>query len=120
MPVMTTGGIRQRAVAKQVLTQGIAVVGMATALAITPDLPRRWFSGEDAVATPQEVQWKDKVKASLARMSLVKRRLWVLAARKTPAASYSPLTILIMDQLRLRRLTKRYRQWLVGQGFEPL
>jgi 2,4-dienoyl-CoA reductase-like NADH-dependent reductase (Old Yellow Enzyme family) len=73
MPVMTTGGIRQRAVAKQVLTQGIAVVGMATALAITPDLPRRWFSGEDAVATPQEVQWKDKVKASLARMSLVKR-----------------------------------------------
>ena len=118
MPVMVTGGIRRRAVAEQVLAEGVAVVGMATALAIMPDLPRRWLTGEDAAAVPQEIQWQDKVKASIARMSLVKRRLRVLGARKTPAASYSPLLSLILDQLRLRKLTQRYRHWLLAQGFE--
>ncbi|HEY4079701.1 MAG TPA: NADH:flavin oxidoreductase/NADH oxidase family protein [Burkholderiaceae bacterium] len=118
MPVMVTGGIRRKAVAEQVLAEGVAVVGMATALAITPDLPRRWLAGEDAVAVPQEIHWQDKVKASIARMSLVKRRLRILGARKTPAASYSPLLSLILDQLRLRKLTQRYRHWLLAQGFK--
>ncbi|MBN3820510.1 NADH:flavin oxidoreductase/NADH oxidase family protein, partial [Paraburkholderia sp. Se-20369] len=39
MPVMTTGGIRRQAVAEAVLAEGVAVVGMATALACVPDLP---------------------------------------------------------------------------------
>ena len=36
MPVMTTGGIRRRAVAEQVLASGVAMVGVATALAARP------------------------------------------------------------------------------------
>ena len=39
MPLMTTGGIRRKAVAEQVLAGGVAVAGMATALALAPDLP---------------------------------------------------------------------------------
>ena len=39
MPVMTTGGIRRRAVAEQVLASGVAMVGVATALAHAPELP---------------------------------------------------------------------------------
>ena len=117
MPVMTTGGIVRRTVAEQVLAQGVAVVGMATALAIAPDLPRRWIAGEDTVATVQQVDWTDKLKASLARMSLIKRRLRALGAGQRPAASYSPLLSLVLDQLRLRRLTRRYGKWLAGQPF---
>jgi 2,4-dienoyl-CoA reductase-like NADH-dependent reductase (Old Yellow Enzyme family) len=39
MPVMTTGGIARKAVAEQVLASGVAVAGIATALAEVPDLP---------------------------------------------------------------------------------
>jgi len=44
MPVMVTGGIRRYPVVEQVLGSGVAVAGMATALAIDPDLPARWWA----------------------------------------------------------------------------
>ncbi|MFH8974255.1 NADH:flavin oxidoreductase/NADH oxidase family protein [Streptomyces sp. NPDC017890] len=44
VPLMLTGGIRRRAVAQRVLGSGVAVAGMATALALDPDLPRRWLA----------------------------------------------------------------------------
>lgn len=45
MPVMTTGGIARPSVAQRVLDSGVAVVGIATAMAEMPDLPRRWQTG---------------------------------------------------------------------------
>lgn len=42
MPLMVTGGIRRRAVAEQVVDSGVAMVGIATALSIDPNLPRDW------------------------------------------------------------------------------
>lgn len=50
MPVMVTGGIRRYPVVEQVLGSGVAVVGMATALAIAPDLPARWRREQAASA----------------------------------------------------------------------
>lgn len=41
MPVMTTGGIARPSVAQRVLNSGVAVVGIATAMAEIHDLPRR-------------------------------------------------------------------------------
>lgn len=41
VPLMLTGGVRRRAVAQHVLDSGFAVVGLATALAIDPDRPRK-------------------------------------------------------------------------------
>ena len=111
MPVMTTGGIRRRAVAEQVLASGVAMVGVATALAQRPDLPATWFAGREADVPLQVVAWKDKGMAGLAGMALVKRRLRALAAGQGAPRAYSPLFTLIADQMRTKKLTKRYRQW---------
>src|SRR5690606_15889669 len=45
MPVMVTGGIRRRSIAEQVIESGVQMVGIGTALAIDPALPRRWQEG---------------------------------------------------------------------------
>lgn len=111
MPIMTTGGIRRQSVAETVLDQGVAVVGMASALAAVPDLPRRWREGQSVDAPVVVVGWRDKAVAGLATMALVKRRLRAIAAGGRPARSYSAVCSLVIDQLRTRRLTARYRQW---------
>lgn len=111
MPLMTTGGIARREVAEQVLHGGVAIVGMATALAAVPDLPRQWRDGREPVAAMPAVDWKDKVLASLARMALVRRRLHALGRGGAASAAYSPLFTVVLDQLRSMRLTRRYRAW---------
>jgi 2,4-dienoyl-CoA reductase-like NADH-dependent reductase (Old Yellow Enzyme family) len=116
MPLMTTGGIRRLAVAHQVLAGGVAVVGMASALAQQPDLPACWQRGDDAAAPLQPVNWKDKVLAALASMALVKRRLRLLGGGQAAAGRLSPVWTLLLDQWRTRRLTRRYRAWLGARG----
>ena len=111
MPVMTTGGIRRRAVAEQVLAGGVAMVGVATALAQRPELPSLWFAGKDLDASVRPVTWKDKGMAGLANMALVKRRLRALAAGQRAPRAYSPLFTLVVDQWRTKQLAKRYRNW---------
>ena len=111
MPVMTTGGIRRRAVAEQVLASGVAMVGIASALAQVPDLPVAWFAGREVDAPVQQVAWKDKGMSGLAGMALVKRRLRAVAAGQGAARAYSALWTLVIDQLRTKRLTTRYRRW---------
>jgi 2,4-dienoyl-CoA reductase-like NADH-dependent reductase (Old Yellow Enzyme family) len=112
MPLMTTGGISRRAVAEQVLAGGVAVVGMATALAAAPDLPREWQAGREPAASLPAVDWKDKVLTSLARMALVRRRIHALGKGVEDTTSYSPLFTLVLDQLRGVKLSRRYRAWM--------
>jgi 2,4-dienoyl-CoA reductase-like NADH-dependent reductase (Old Yellow Enzyme family) len=114
MPLMTTGGISRRAIAEQVLAGGVAVVGMATALAALPELPREWQAGREPQASMPAVDWRDKVLVSLARMALVRRRLHALAGGGGAPAAYSPVVTLVLDQLRSLRLTRRYRSWSRG------
>jgi 2,4-dienoyl-CoA reductase-like NADH-dependent reductase (Old Yellow Enzyme family) len=111
MAVMTTGGIARRAVAEQVLASGIDIVGMATALAALPELPREWQAGREPAASMPAVDWRDKVLVSLARMALVRRRIHALGKGGGALAAYSPIVTLVLDQLRSVRLTRRYRAW---------
>ncbi|WP_426416203.1 NADH:flavin oxidoreductase/NADH oxidase family protein [Aestuariirhabdus sp. LZHN29] len=110
MPVMTTGGILHRQTAEQVLTEGVDLVGLGTALAMTPDLPLRWQQGEYAASRPQ-VNWKDKTLSALAVMALVRRQIHRLGAGKPVQARLSPVYTLMMDQWRSSRLTRRYKRW---------
>jgi 2,4-dienoyl-CoA reductase-like NADH-dependent reductase (Old Yellow Enzyme family) len=109
MPVMTTGGIARRAIAEQVLASGVAIVGIGTALAAVPDLPRQWQAGREPVAAMPAVDWKDKALTSLARMALVRRRIHGLGRGEMAPRSYSPLVTLVLDQLRAAKLARRYR-----------
>jgi len=56
MPVMVTGGIRRRAIAEQALQPsegrpGVAMVGIASAMAFEPKLPERWKAAKHWILT---------------------------------------------------------------------
>jgi 2,4-dienoyl-CoA reductase-like NADH-dependent reductase (Old Yellow Enzyme family) len=112
MPIMTTGGIRRRDVADRVLQQGVDVVGMGTALAQCPDLPRQWQAGHDVDGLEPDVRITNKTLASLATMALVRRQLQRVGAGQRPLRHPNALFSLVRDQLRARWLTRRYRRWM--------
>lgn len=110
LPIMTTGGIRKFNVAANVLTSGVALVGMASALAMMPDLPNRWKTNAAQEGVIPAVTWKDKTLSGLANMAIVKRQLRRIGAGEAPKLNSSPLWTLITDQIRAAKLTKRYRK----------
>jgi 2,4-dienoyl-CoA reductase-like NADH-dependent reductase (Old Yellow Enzyme family) len=112
MPVMTTGGIKRLEIAEKVLSNNIDLVGMASALAYDPKLVQRWQSDADAVGFVPSVAWKDKALSGLANMALVKRQLQRMGAGKSTSSQHSPIISLIMDRIRLAKLTKQYRKWI--------
>lgn len=110
LPIMTTGGIYKFSTAKDVLAQGVDLVGIATGLALQPDLPNRWQLGKDIEIDMPTISWKNKTLRGLAIMALVKRNLRRLGAGKKATAKLSPVLSLILDQIRTAKLTKRYQK----------
>ena len=121
MPIMVTGGIRRRVVAEQALQPkdgrpGVAVIGIATALAFEPGLPAKWRDGQMPEVAIPPVTWKKKVFASLASMAIVKVQLHRIGAGKAPKRKVSPLFALIGSQIAQSRRTKRYRAWIARRA----
>ena len=112
LPLMLTGGITRRETAEKALADGVAMIGMATALAVTPDLPNRWRAGEQAGGQLKPVTWSDKVLASAGSMALVRHQLRRIAKGHNPAPGTHPVYALARDQLAQRRALRRYRSWL--------
>lgn len=110
IPLMVTGGVRRLPVAQKVLDSGVALVGIATALAQTPDLPRRWATDAEARSNILQVRWKDKTLSGLANMALVRRQLRRMGAGRPPARKLSAILSVVLDQYRLARLTRSYRK----------
>jgi hypothetical protein len=112
MPVLVTGGIRRLAVAGDVVRSGVDMVGIATALAIEPDLPNQWKAGRDSAPALRPIAWKNKVMASMANMAAVKFQLGRLSRGKASKPGVSPLLALIGQQFSAKRQTRKYRAWL--------
>ena len=112
MPVMVTGGIRRIGVVQQVLDRGVAMAGIASALAIRPDLPTRWEAGDDPRPEIPPVRWKSKALAATAYMAIVKYQLRRLSRGMVPAPAVSPLKALLINQLNTACLTRQYRRWM--------
>jgi 2,4-dienoyl-CoA reductase-like NADH-dependent reductase (Old Yellow Enzyme family) len=112
LPLMLTGGIRRRETAEQVLASGVELVGMATAIAVTPELPNRWRKGREATERVKPVTWSDKTLASAASMALVRHQMRRVTRGKHPTGKTHPLHALICDQRNQRRALRRYRTWL--------
>ncbi|AKJ69454.1 2,4-dienoyl-CoA reductase [Pandoraea thiooxydans] len=111
MPLMVTGGIRRREVAERVTGSGIAMVGMATALSIAPNLPRDWLAGRDEAPMLRPIAWKNKVLGSLANMAVVTFQLRRLSRGRAADPAVSPLRALMLSQLATACHTRRYRRW---------
>ncbi|MCZ4603500.1 NADH:flavin oxidoreductase/NADH oxidase family protein [Streptomyces sp. Lzd4kr] len=114
LPLMLTGGITRRHTAEDVLAGGVALIGMGTALASTPDLPSRWQEGREADRQPRRVTWPDKALASAASMALVRHQMRRIARGQHPAPGTHPAYALATDQLEQRRALRRYRAWLAA------
>ncbi|KOV67564.1 NADH:flavin oxidoreductase/NADH oxidase family protein [Streptomyces sp. MMG1121] len=112
VPLMLTGGIARRDTAERVLAGGVALIGVGTALAVTPDLPGRWRQGREADGQLRPVNWSDKILASAAGMALVRHQLRRMARGQEPAVGTRPACALVSDQLVQRRALRRYRSWL--------
>jgi len=109
MPVMTTGGITRLKVAQEVLDQGVDMVGLGRALAFNPSLPNTWRTSPENLVDLPAIKWKDKTMSALAMMAITKRQLRRMGQGKRPKISSSPFFSLIADQMRLKKLTKVYR-----------
>ncbi|PIA68387.1 NADH:flavin oxidoreductase/NADH oxidase family protein [Pseudomonas sediminis] len=116
MPIMVTGGVRRRAVAERIIERGVAMVGMATALAIEPGLPARWRAGDDIAVPPVVVGWKNRALAAAATQAVVKKQLVLLGSGKPSNAQTSPLLALVGSQLRQKLQARRYRRWVASKG----
>jgi 2,4-dienoyl-CoA reductase-like NADH-dependent reductase (Old Yellow Enzyme family) len=112
--IMTTGGIKRVKVANHVLSSGVDLVGIASAMAYQPDLPKNWQENPAASVEITKVDWRNKTLAALATMALVRRQLQRLSKGKQPSSTLSPAWSLLRDQIRLLRLTKRYRKNIVN------
>ncbi|KDC49959.1 NADH:flavin oxidoreductase/NADH oxidase family protein [Pseudoalteromonas sp. S3431] len=110
VPIMTTGGISRLSIANNVIESGVALVGIATALAYQPNLPNKWQNEPLQLAVLPNVTWQDKTLAGLATMALVKRQICRIGQGKPVKINASPVFTLIGDQLRSVKLTKRYRK----------
>ncbi len=116
MPIMITGGIRRKIVAEQVLEQGVDMVGIGTALAIDPYLPRDWRLGKDNAPELPPITWKNKVFASLAYMATVKFQLRKLSRGEAPNPNISPLRALIIQQFSTAISTRKYRRLMAQRA----
>ena len=110
MPVMVTGGIRRLTVVEQVLASGIAMAGIATALAVEPGLVKHWREGLNSHPQLPPVRWKRKPLAALANMAVVKFQLHRLSRGRKTRPGVSALWALIVDQLYLGKRTRQYRR----------
>lgn len=116
VPIMVTGGIHRRDVAEDALVKrtggiGVSVLGIATAMAYQPDLPNNWLAGRSQDIALPVVRWKNKRMAGLATMMLTYTQLERLSAGKEPNPRASPLISFIRNQLKLKKMAKRYRHW---------
>ncbi len=112
VPVMLTGGITRPEVAQKVLDSGFALVGIGTALAADPDLPRKWRTGVTDSPQIPEPKLKNKTLRSAASLQWVKWQMRRLAAGKRPKLTVDPRLALGLSLVNEVRANKRYQQWL--------
>ena len=116
MPIMVTGGITRLETAEAALAQdehgfGVALLGIARALASDPDLPRHWREGRHLEADLPEVGWSNPSLRGLATMGMTKAQLERMAKGKAPGDGGSPLAAIIADQWRTASRARQYRKW---------
>lgn len=115
MPVLLTGGISRFAVAERALKSGIDMVGMATALAMVPDIPDQWSRGQAVDVQPVILSWRNKALAASAASAVIKRQLELLSLGKSTQPNVNPVYSLIKSQVRTKFMTRHYRKWVGSQ-----
>lgn len=112
MPIMVTGGIRRKAVAETVVNSGVAMVGIATALSLNPNLPRDWRQNIESAPSMKPVLWKNKPLSSLANMAMVRYQFQRIIRGKPTESNVAPWRAFVLDLIRRKWKSREYRNWL--------
>ena len=88
------------------------MAGIATALAIEPDLPRNWRQGRSDAPALKPITWKNKPLAATAHMAVVKYQLSRLSHWRPTSPGVSPAWALVVSQFDAKRRAKQYRHWM--------
>lgn len=110
MPLMVTGGIKDRTVADLVVKSGGLIAGIATAMGLTPDLPKRLENGEnprpDLVSTTSWVLPNNLI--ALAKTKQVNFSMRLIGQGKPAKPDVWPFRAMLSDFFITRTQT---RQW---------
>jgi 2,4-dienoyl-CoA reductase-like NADH-dependent reductase (Old Yellow Enzyme family) len=114
MPLMVTGGIRRIEIVERVLTTGISIAGMGSALAIEPRLPELWSQGKYAEAKLRPITWRHKLLAARAYMASIKYQMRAISLGRMTKPNVSPLLALIIERIDVKRRSAQYRKWMAA------
>ncbi len=119
MPIMVTGGITRLATARDALHRdeagfGVAMLGIARAMAFNPDLPNDWKAGRAREVTLPSPDWSNTSLKGLATMATTKAQMERMAVGKPVAPDISPIRAMLADQWRTIRRARKYRAWRAG------
>jgi len=117
MPIMVTGGVTKFDTVRAALESGgTDIVGIATAMAYAPHLPKQWQAGDNLHIELPQVKSKNKLLRVMASMAMTKKQLHLMGDNKPPKAKLNPILTVIKDRIRLAGLTKRYKKWLAAEA----
>ncbi len=116
VPIMVTGGIVRRSVAEQALRAetslpAVQMVGLATALAYYPDLPKRWQAGHHLDVTLPRIAWRNKTMAALGTMSVTKYQLKRASYAQASKPNVNAVWATMLDRIKVSKQARRYQRW---------
>ena len=116
MPLMITGGVRRKEVAEHAVTSGVSMVGIATALALNPNLPNDWFNNIDSAPQLIPVTWKNKPLASMTNMSMVRYQFRKIVKGKKTDSNVTPIKAFVLDLFCRKLKSREYRNWIAEKA----
>ena len=110
--IMTTGGIKRLNVANAVLESGVGLVGVATGLALQPELPSLWQTNPEFTHDLPPLTWKNKSLTALAKHAQVRVLLKRQGDSKKVRKPMPYWLAMVWDQCLQARSVKQYKAWL--------
>lgn len=115
-PLMLTGGIRRRVVARQVLDGGFDLVGVATGFAVDPGLARHWLDGQERNTPAPRSSLRSKALRAAAVQAATTARMHRMANGCRDRHLDLPLGALLADRFRRGKQLRAYRRWRRDQA----
>lgn len=94
---------------------GVSVVGMATALALDPELPNQWSTHEQIAPALRRMDVNNKSVRAAIMNAQVRRQLRRLGNGQSPRPGEWPVKAFLADDLRDRAQQRSYRRWLAAR-----
>ena len=89
----------------------VDMIGLATALAYEPDLPKQWQADKSVDVDLPRLTWRNPTLSALGTMSVIKSQLHALSTGKPVNYKTNPILAIIKDRLRVVKQAKRYKRW---------